>query len=149
MSNIPILFEVEAAAQDLQEADFQRCERSLRPVADGERLIGEIHSDDLRRLWVLAFAWSGKQADYMCRAVFDSSSEQESQDFKEEASRYEEMSDLVREIFWTQARAEFGGKTWSERGLGIRTGFQLVAEIKEHGPPDIIRHILRGGMSED
>ena len=131
----PLLAELRMEWERLSDADLERAGRNLNATKDSDKMLGVIHSLELRRTWALADVMRLRCQEAQIHARMRAESEEETQVLSEQAHRFDAMDDVLREIFWAQAKDDIGGKAWEARSLGIRSGWMLVSSPPK--PPQV------------
>ena len=141
----PLLAELRMEWERLADADVERAGRNLNAAKDSDKKLGVIHSLELRRTWALAELMRLHCQESRIAARMRAGSEEEGQVLGEQAHRFDAMDDVLREMFWAQAKDDIGGKAWQARSLGLRSGWMLVSSPP--APPHVAEFFanLSGG----
>jgi hypothetical protein len=127
-TTLAVLNEIARDMEAVSDADVRRAERNLAAARQGEAALGTIHNVAAHRVWALANTYEARGMEVALSAKFRANSEEESTALIQQAHRYAALEAMVREIFWTQAKEDIGGDSWSKKGgLGLRSGWMLVA----------------------
>ncbi len=141
---LPILEEMARAWEAITPEDVDRCSRQISPLDKEDTKLGVLHSQELRRTWALVHQMRMRTQEAKLHAQSKAESEEEVQFYIEQAERFDAMVDCLKELFFTQARDDIGGKAW-EASVAIRTGWMLVATKGQQSLPGFLK-FLGGGM---
>lgn len=116
------------------------CERRFRPMPADAITIGEVKEPGTRALLGL---WYGLNADAMLESAKANAAilEEMEKDHNERHSIFDMLSDVARELFYTQAKLDLGFHKCA--GVGIYTGWQLAERTGSSGPPAGLMAMIR------
>lgn len=132
-----------AALEVLPETDVIRAARNLAAPAAGEVQIGQLRSDEARRLWALAEKMEGTRATLLTRAAYQADSDDEKKVLGLDAARTDNLATLTRHTFWIHAYDELGPTAHQEFGkLALRSDWVVVRKQEINPLAEMIKHRL-------
>lgn len=129
---LTVLEEINRTFEEINDRDIRRVQRGLNKTAPSEKPLGVIHNEALKRLWALADRYRGEIMQAMLDAHRADTDEQ-AQELRERALRCVGIEEVVRDLFWAQAKDDIGA--WSGTGsTGIREDWMLVRMEAKQSP---------------
>ncbi|HEX4275796.1 MAG TPA: hypothetical protein VHZ74_10595 [Bryobacteraceae bacterium] len=131
-SEITVLNDIRERVEALTQAQFDWTGRRIdNEVAKGERIIGTVTNRATQGLYVLSLVLRTDSAvqEIQASAALEKNFEDE---HRREASLLADLADVVREMFWAQAKIDRG--CYERLTLCLRKDFTLVA-CKGHASP--------------
>ena len=127
---IELLTTMEADFARLGEPDIRRAQRSLSKIQPGEKALGVIHNEALKKMWVLASHYEGVAKRAAIDVEHKAETEEESQELKQCLCRFTALEDIARNLFWSQAKDDIGA--WGRSGsIALREDWMLVSFTTE------------------
>jgi hypothetical protein len=150
---LSVIQELSTMADAVTPQQMRRVERQLIPLEEDDTVLGVIHNEEARR-WIVVHTLLRAQADKEAHhGAFESDTLEQQQVFELAANRAILYSRVAANLFWLQAREDFGGSAWSLKDVtvGIRTGWTLVTSPTP-SPSNMLRGLLqslRGEQNEE
>lgn len=117
--------EISEAFHKVDETAIRRVQRNLGKVKDGERPLGVLHNENLKKLWALADEFDSMSKQALIDAMHKAETDEQANSLQGQANRWDALEDVVRELFWCQAKDDIGA--WGLEGtIGIRADWMLV-----------------------
>lgn len=125
--DFPFLGEFRTRFDALTPADMRRTLSTLSPPKSHERALGIVHSDDVRKLWVMSNLIATDVGNLLVVKAGGVEAEAEAVALDARIQRLHNLLEVVREMFWIAAKDEIGGSCWEASGsIGLRKDFMLV-----------------------
>jgi len=150
MTAINSIAAIEMAVAEVTDQHTANCGAKFGPVAAGEKIVATVESREIRALWTAAEMLKARVAMKYNEAELDGSPER-LREARREAWRAADLCDVLREIFWFEAKEETGVwdipalNTDETSGVGMRNGWMLVLRPASTNP---LIKLLGGGIIE-
>jgi hypothetical protein len=129
-----ILKELARHLKAITPAQVERCRSILTPMEPGDVLIAEITDPEAQRLWSLSIEYERQGRLLVHAARFDTTSGEERQQLKEQASRFQALEEIARNMAWLRFR-DMAVSTYSGGTIGLRENFTLVKAADQGETP--------------
>lgn len=139
LEDITVLNDIQAWLARVTPEQVQAAGRRLDPD-DTNPVIGVIESETTRALYTLSVMLSAEEALEEAKAK-GATDEMIENDHMERAAVLDMLRDVVRMMFFSQAKTDLGFN--KKEGVGLRSGWVLI-KAQPQGPRDILR-MLSGG----
>jgi hypothetical protein len=141
-TTLAILEEIQKELSGIADTDVRRAERNLAAPREGETALGAIHRIEAQRAWALANAMEARALQATITAKYNANTDEEQAAALQQAHRFKALEQIVRDLFWTQAKEDIGMTAWvAVGGVGLRSSWLLVS-IPEPGAKDLLKSLL-------
>jgi hypothetical protein len=111
---------------EINDQDIRRAQWNLGKMLPEEKPLGALHSEALKKLWALAQRYEGAAKQAALDSAHKAETEEEKRDWQERAQRLASLEEVVRDLFWTQAKDDAGGWGRTSGAIGLRADWMLV-----------------------
>jgi len=122
-----------------RQDEILNADAGLRNIEDGEKVIGCVEREFTRRLVLYGQFYNRRRAEELVKAQFGSEHERVEAD--ENARRFDEAGDALKELMFLAIKQEIG--VW-DQNLAIRKDWKIVS-IKKPEMPEMFRRMFGGG----
>lgn len=138
LDEITILNDIRERLSQITLEDIAACNRRLEKACEHDKVVGTITKSSTMALWTLGCKMSTAMAAELVSAR-QANDEKVDQSHQEQAAIYDEMEDVLKDMFWAQARSDVG--FWKNpSNVGIRQGWVLVDSVS---PEQHLGQLLR------
>lgn len=123
---LAVLAEIHADLEKITEKDIQRVQLRLTQVQPNEKPLGTLHDETLKKLWALSERYHGLTHRYENEIKFDADTKEQALELEKQVQRAASLREIVKNLFWAQAKDDIGGGTWTADGIGLRADWMVV-----------------------
>jgi len=99
---------------------------TLDPVSEGEKVYFKVQSQDAKRLWALSHEYDRRYTVHMQSALVTATTWEQKEEYEALMSYTRAMSELTRDIAWTEMRGEAPDSSIWRGNVAVRENFTLV-----------------------
>lgn len=126
--------EIKQAFDQIGETDIRRALRQLGKMQPTETALGALHNEGLKKLWALAQRYEGEAKQCAIDSAHKAETEQESKELLNRARRLASLEEVVRDLFWVQAKDDIGEWGRTDGAIGLRENWMLVFTPERNHP---------------
>lgn len=126
--------EINRAFEEIGEPDIRRAQRQFVKMQPTETALGAIHNEALKRLWALAQRYDGEGKQAAIDAKHKAETEEQSKELLNRARRLAALEEIVRDLFWCQAKDDIGGWGREDGAIGLRENWMLTFAPERSSP---------------
>lgn len=125
---VPVMEELTRAWEAVTLADIESSNQRLQELKKGGgTVLGVVYGPDARRTWAAADYLALRRDEEMLHARSRATDASEGRVHAEIASRYDLLEDVLRAMFWVQAKDDIGSVAWQHPRCSLRQGWKLVS----------------------
>jgi hypothetical protein len=112
--------------EEINDKDIRRAQRNLGKMLPEEKPLGALHSEAVKKLWALSQRYEGAAKQAALDGSHKAETDEQTREYQERAQRLAALEEIVRDLFWTQAKDDAGGWDRTSGAIGLRADWMLV-----------------------
>ncbi len=131
IENITVLNDIQERLKEMTETAIEGVARRMSPPKENEKALGTVTQPSTRALYALwqKLYYESAQEALLAQTVPDVEIEA---DHSQRSVIAASLADVVKELFWSQAKSDLG--LWKASTVGLRHGWIIVEASAERNP---------------
>ena len=126
--------EISRDFDQIGEPDIRRANRQLGRLQPTETALGALHNPGLKKLWALAERYEGEAKQCAIDSAHKAETDEQSKELLNRARRLASLEEVVRDLFWVQAKDDIGEWGRTDGAIGLRENWMLVFTPERNHP---------------
>ena len=123
---LTVMTEIDRDFELIAEPAISRVQRELPKMQSGEKPLGAIHNEALKKLWTLAAYYDVASQQAELDAKHKADTEEQAAELRQKGLRFEALEEIARDLFWVQVKDDIGPAAWDANVLGVRANWMLA-----------------------